>query len=81
MLFKIVLFAVIVYLAACYAYGLFLLWKLYAGRKFQDDGGLGEHPAPAPGSVAGPGSVVTTPSTASPAPQAQPAYDTPAKAA
>ncbi|MEM7625179.1 MAG: hypothetical protein AAF333_06080 [Planctomycetota bacterium] len=44
MLFQAVLFTVIAYLVACYAYGLFLLWKLYTGRKFRDDGGQGEHP-------------------------------------
>lgn len=33
MLFKAVLFAVMLYLAACYAYGIYLLWKLWVGRR------------------------------------------------
>lgn len=33
MLFQVVLTSVIVYLAACYAYGLVLLWKLYNDRR------------------------------------------------
>ncbi len=31
-MFQIVLIAVIAYLAACYGYGMFLLWKLYSSR-------------------------------------------------
>ncbi|MEL7087747.1 MAG: hypothetical protein AAGL98_04790 [Planctomycetota bacterium] len=70
MLFQAVLFTVIAYLAACYAYGLFLLWKLYTGRRFREDGGLGEHPA----------TPTADPATsADPAPA--PAYKTPARAA
>lgn len=68
MLFQAVLFTVIAYLVACYVYGLFLLWKLYAGRKFQDDGGQGEHPAAA---------TEAAPAASSPAP----AYEAPAAAA
>jgi len=33
-MFQAVLITVLVYLAACYGYGAFLLWKLYAGRRF-----------------------------------------------
>jgi hypothetical protein len=33
MLFKAVLFAVMLYLVACYAYGIYLLWKLWTGRR------------------------------------------------
>lgn len=42
MLFQAVLFTVIAYLVACYAYGMYLLWKLYTGRKFQAQNVEGE---------------------------------------
>ena len=43
MLFNAVLGAVLVYLAACYAYGLVLLWKLYLDRRSQTIGGTIGH--------------------------------------
>ncbi len=73
MLFKATLVAVIVYLAACYAYGLYLLVKLYANKRL--------HAAPAhlqenPRSISD-----TTPASAPQTRDGRPAYDTPAKAA
>ena len=68
MLFKAVLFAVMLYLVACYAYGVYLLWKLWAGRKLQS-----QEMAGAESSVAQ-NPVLETMS-------AQPAYVAPAKAA
>ncbi|MEM8737285.1 MAG: hypothetical protein AAGG38_02240 [Planctomycetota bacterium] len=45
MLFQVVLIAVMGYLAACYVYGLYLLWKLYTGRRLHADAvSLGENP-------------------------------------
>lgn len=72
MLFQATLVAVIVYLAACYAYGLYLLWKLYTGRRLDlDASSLGENPAPR----------VELQTPTQDAPRAQPTYDTAAKAA
>ena len=34
-MFQAVLFTVIAYLVGCYAYGLFLLWKLWTGRRLE----------------------------------------------
>lgn len=68
MLFKITLFAVIVYLAACYAYGLYLLWKLYTGRR------LGVDTAKLTGQAV----LKTTPTRAD---RDTPRYEAPAKAA
>ncbi len=83
MLFQAVLAAVIVYLAACYAYGLVLLWKLYADRRQLTMGGTivhgvedSAHHVPAPRTAA------TSPAPAAPRPAAgRPAYHVPAKAA
>jgi len=74
MLFQAVLFTVIAYLVACYAYGVYLLWKLYVGRKFHENLGQAEGLAPLDAADA-------APSKAPPAP-AQPSYEeAPAKAA
>lgn len=72
MLFKATLIAVIVYLAVCYAYGLYLLWKLYTGRRLHlDAASLGENPAPR----------TEQQDTAGAPRRAQPGYNAPAKAA
>lgn len=72
MLFKATLIAVIVYLAVCYAYGLYLLWKLYTGRRLHlDAASLGETTAPRVERQA-PDKGET---------RSQPGYQTPAKAA
>lgn len=77
MLFQVVLASVMVYLAACYAYGLVLLFKLYANRRQQS----------LAGTVAHSGVEFHEPAAASPAPTrpqprpAAPAYHAPAKAA
>jgi len=70
MLFKATLIAVIVYLAACYAYGLYLLVKLYTNKRL--------HAAPTK-LQENSGSMSDTPTPA--APQSTAAYDTSAKAA
>lgn len=36
-MFQAVLITVITYLVACYGYGLYLLWKLYTGRRFNGE--------------------------------------------
>ncbi|MEO0514305.1 MAG: hypothetical protein AAF086_03295 [Planctomycetota bacterium] len=73
MLFKATLIAVIVYLAACYAYGLYLLVKLYTNKRLHAaPANLQENPrslrdtADAPAAATGPDA---------------PAYEAPAKAA
>ncbi|MEM9882201.1 MAG: hypothetical protein AAF800_04715 [Planctomycetota bacterium] len=72
MLFQATLIAVITYLAACYLYGMYLLWKLYTGRRLHAP--PSERPAPRElGATAGPADASNRRST--------PAYDTPAKAA
>lgn len=80
MLFQATLIAVIVYLAICYAYGLYLLVKLYTGKRLHTEpANLQENPRsledntvqPVPGST--PGSVPET--------SAQPGFSAPAKAA
>ncbi|MEM9419351.1 MAG: hypothetical protein AAGA25_09930 [Planctomycetota bacterium] len=65
MLFKATLIAVIVYLAACYAYGLFLLFKLYTNKKMQAEIKNPVNRAEAPAKQ----------------PAHSPAYEAPAKAA
>jgi hypothetical protein len=71
MLFKVVLFAVIVYLTACYAYGVYLLFKLWSGRKLAQSSPAALAALPA-GDQAG---------AATPAAEPMPRYATPAKAA
>lgn len=77
MLFQATLIAVIVYLAACYAYGLYLLVKLYTGRRL--------HAAPAhlhedPRSAEDRNGQRLGQNKPAPA-TGKPAYDAPAKAA
>lgn len=76
MLFQATLIAVIVYLAVCYAYGLYLLFKLYTGKRLHaESANLQENPRslddntvqPAPGNA--------------PETSARPGFSAPAKAA
>lgn len=70
MLFKATLIAVIVYLVACYAYGLYLLFKLYTNKKMQAEF---KNPVNTAGTISD--------HADQDAKQAAPAYDAPAKAA
>ncbi|MEM1028041.1 MAG: hypothetical protein AAGJ38_08150 [Planctomycetota bacterium] len=76
MLFQATLIAVITYLVACYAYGLYLLFKLYTGKRLhREPANLQENPRSLEDNT-----VAHAPSEDAD-PQAKPGYDTPAKAA
>ncbi|MEM1109259.1 MAG: hypothetical protein AAGH99_11290 [Planctomycetota bacterium] len=80
MLFQATLIAVIVYLAACYAYGVYLLVKLYTNKRLHtENANFEENPRSLHDNAVEPTSEADAP--AREAAPAQPTYDEAAKAA